>query len=124
MVNKPRIKGTGWESELVPRIRLFFPTCERAPLKGIQDKGDFVGVPLLMEAKCTGLPKFLEWSRVCARKSKDWVILWHGDRRTYSGELAVMPLNFALELLGRYYGEGTLRTDVPVPEVRVLRDGE
>lgn len=94
MANPARAKGTGWETELLPLLRrLFGPQVERAPLKGIQDKGDFVGVPWLHEAKAVERPNFLEWARKAKAKDSWWVVLWKGDRRKASnpGELVLMP---------------------------------
>lgn len=88
-----RQKGTKWETELLGRLRgLFGPNVHRAPLRGTQDAGDFVGVPWLHEAKSTKAPKFLEWARTAAKKTDAfWCVLWHGDRRTDPTELVVMP---------------------------------
>lgn len=103
-VSKARAKGTAYEVELLPILRAFFgPQVERAPLKGVQDQGDFTGVPYLHEAKNHLVPHFVEWARVAQRKSPgNWVILWSGgDRRktTSPGQLVTMPLIKYLDLL-------------------------
>jgi hypothetical protein len=96
MANPSKKKGTGWEVELLGRLQALWPAAERAALAGVADRGDFTGVPVLIEAKCTGAPHFLEWARNCSRKADRWVVAWHGDRRSVGCELAVMPLEFAL----------------------------
>lgn len=91
----PRSKGTLGENFFKPYlVQLFGPQVERAPLKGTQDHGDYVGVPYLVEAKNTKKPLFQLWARVCKKKAgDDWVLLWSGDRRTEDGEpLVLMPL--------------------------------
>lgn len=99
MSNPPRQKGSKWEVELLEHLReLFGPAVHRAPLRGVHDYGDFVGVPWLHEAKCTKAPHFLEWARDAAKKTqamneKYWCVMWHGDRRTTPTELVVMPLD-------------------------------
>lgn len=93
-MSRARQKGTKWETELLERLRsLFGPNVHRAPLRGTQDAGDFVGVPWLHEAKSTKAPHFLEWARTAAKKHQDWCVLWHGDRRTDPTELVVMPFH-------------------------------
>lgn len=100
-MSKARVKGTSWEVELLPRLRLLFGShVERAPLKGTADKGDFTGVPWLVEAKNTIRPNFLEWARTARKKVGDrfWVV-WKGDRRTPgNGPYVLMPLELAEEL--------------------------
>jgi hypothetical protein len=41
-MSKARAKGTRWESRLLPHLQAVFPYAERAPLRGSQDRGDFV----------------------------------------------------------------------------------
>lgn len=113
MVNPSRIKGTVWETELLPALKeAFGEQVERAPLKGVLDCGDYAGVPFLVEAKSTKVPKFLEWARVARAKanrhrgSKWWAICWHGDRRIDGLELAILPLDMFLELAESWYHQG------------------
>lgn len=99
-VSKARAKGTGWESELLPLLRqVFGPQVERAPLKGIQDAGDFTGVPWLHEAKKTDVPHFLQWAKTCNKKHHRWAILWSGDRRKGDGPFVMLPLEHYVALL-------------------------
>ena len=102
-MSKSRQKGTAWETELVPRLRrLFGDMVQRAPLRGVHDAGDFVGVPWLHEAKNTVKPLFQAWARVCEKKAGDrWVIIWKGDRRQTSGvgTYVLMPLTHYERLL-------------------------
>lgn len=107
-MSKARAKGTGWEVEWLPRLRaLFGDHVERAPLKGIQDKGDFTGVPWLHEAKSTLVPRFQEWARTAEKKAgKAWVIGWHGDRRKPgNGPYVLMPIELYDELVRVVSGE-------------------
>lgn len=104
-MSKSRAKGTAWETELLVHLRdTFGPDVHRAPLRGTQDAGDFVGTPVLVEAKSTKVTKFLEWARVAAAALKfhptasSYVIVWHGDRRRGEGPYALMPLAYWLEL--------------------------
>lgn len=56
MVNRPRVKGTTWESAIVAFLRdNGFPNAERRALNGSQDKGDItgLGLPVVNEAKNT-----------------------------------------------------------------------
>jgi hypothetical protein len=115
-MSKARAKGTSWEVELLPLLReVFGPHVERAPLKGIQDKGDFVGVPWLHEAKKTDQPRFLLWAKTNAKKSPRWAILWSGDRRRGDGPFVMLPLDQYLDLVGRrseYVRGSSVHTDV------------
>lgn len=102
MANPSRAKGTKWETELLPWLRRWFGVhVDRAPLKGTQDKGDFIGVPYLHEAKAVEQPRFLEWARSCQRKAGGgaWVVLWKGDRRKGLEPLVVMPLSLYDQLM-------------------------
>jgi hypothetical protein len=101
-MSKQRAKGTGWEVELLPHLRTVFGSqVERAPLKGVQDKGDFVGVPYLIEAKKTEVPRFLDWARTARKKvgaGNWWAIIWSGDRRKGEGPYVLLPLGMFLTL--------------------------
>lgn len=118
MSNASRAKGTGWEVELLPHLRiLFYPDLpitdklpngddhplQRAPLKGVHDYGDFTGLPggLLIEAKKTDAPHFKEWAKNCAKKTAGlapWVVVWSGDRRKGDGPFVLMSLPYYLQL--------------------------
>jgi hypothetical protein len=107
-MSRSRAKGTRWESELLTRLRnLWGQQVERAPLKGTNDRGDFVGTPFLVEAKSTTKPLFQAWARVCESKAYNWAIVWHGDRRerTGVGPYVVMPLHLFEDLVARVDGD-------------------
>lgn len=100
-MSKARAKGTGWETELLPLLRsVFGEHVERAPLKGIQDDGDFCGTPCLVEAKKTDVPHFLQWAKTASKKRPDgsWRIVWSGDRRRGDGPFVMLPLEQWLDL--------------------------
>lgn len=102
MANPSKQKGTKWESELLLRLRRIWPQAERSSLAGINDYGDYINVPYLIEAKSTQRPMFQQWARKAEKKAgKAWAIVWHGDRRakTGNGPYVVMPL----ELYERYH---------------------
>jgi hypothetical protein len=106
MSNPSRAKGTAWEVELLDRLRdTFGPDVHRAPLRGTHDAGDYVGTPVVVEAKSTKVPKFLEWARTCVKACAHhssglpfWVIAWHGDRRKNEGPFVMMSLDYWLTL--------------------------
>jgi hypothetical protein len=108
-MSRSRIKGTKGENSFLPVLRrLFGAQVERAPLKGVNDYGDYTGVPWLHEAKNTARPLFQQWARTCEGKALDgrWVILWKGDLRKSSGQgpYVLMPLEM-YERLVEGWGE-------------------
>jgi hypothetical protein len=103
-VSKARQKGTVGENYFLGFLRVLWgDRVERAPLKGIQDQGDFTGVPYLVEAKNTQKPLFLQWARKCeAKAGKQWAILWKGDLRSPgNGPYVLMPLEKYMDLESR-----------------------
>lgn len=105
MANPSRDKGTRWETELLGKLReAFGPNVHRAPLRGTRDAGDYVGTPVVVEAKSTKQPRLIEWARRCVVATQHhgagpaWVIAWHGNRVQHEGPVAVMPLDYWLEL--------------------------
>lgn len=108
-MSKSRAKGTRWEVELLARLRdVFGPDVHRAPLRGIHDAGDFVGTPMVVEAKSTASPRLTAWAVTCIKAAKyhrdaaggmvPWVIAWHGDRVQGEGPVVVLTLDYWLEL--------------------------
>jgi len=77
-MSRSRAKGTRGENYFLPRLRkLFYPNydgpeeehpLQRAPLKGVNDWGDYLGVPWLHEAKHTIKPLFQQWARTAEGK--------------------------------------------------------
>jgi hypothetical protein len=101
-MSKARQKGTSGENYFLGFLRVLWgDRVERAPLKGTQDKGDFTGVPYLVEAKNTRKPLFLQWARVCeAKAGKDWVLMWKGDLRSAgNGPYVLMPLEKYMDVI-------------------------
>lgn len=104
MSNPSRAKGTAFEVEVLEHLRAIFgPSVERAPLKGVYDKGDFLNVPFLIDAKKAERPLFLEWARQGRRKAAGsyWAYVYADDRRraTSVGTLAMVPMDFFMALL-------------------------
>ena len=126
-MSKARAKGTAGENFFLEHLRaLFGEQVERAPLKGIDDYGDYVNVPWLHEAKNTKKPLFQKWARICEEKvlrrekaegraglgrslGWDWVILWKGDLRKQEGPYVLMPLKKYEQLVneGAWYRPAT-----------------
>lgn len=106
MTNRPREKGTRYEVALLAKLRKAFgPQVERAPLKGIRDAGDYVGVPLPIEAKNTKTLLIPEWARRLNTIDQTWGLFWSGGdkRRSDSpGSLLIVPADFGLYLLQLY----------------------
>jgi hypothetical protein len=116
MSNPPRKKGTSWETQLVPRLQnLFGEQVSRAPLRGVHDHGDFLGVPWLHEAKSTAKPLFQAWARVAEHKAgKAWTIIWKGDQRvrTGNGPYVLMPLELYESLVDTLMADNDDRAHV------------
>lgn len=94
-MSKARQKGSGWEVALLRPLSRIWKYVERAPLKGVNDYGDFVNVDgLLLEAKKTDLPHFLKWAKTAATKTggNGWRIIWSGDQRRKDGPFVLLPL--------------------------------
>ena len=109
MTNPPRAKGTRGENYFLAHLRTVWPTADRAPLRGILDRGDFVNVPFPVEAKNTRKPLFQLWVRRLRLISPDhrWILVWKGDTRTADGRpLMVMDFELGLELLAKAYKGG------------------
>ena len=114
-MSKARAKGTAGENYFLLTLRHLFgeTLVERAPLKGVDDYGDYTGVPWLHEAKNTKKPLFLKWARVCEEKVRrrwpkggwDWVILWKGDLRKGEGPYVLMPLQKYEQLAESYMAD-------------------
>jgi len=116
-MSRSRAKGTRGENYFLPRLRkLFYPNydgpeeehpLQRAPLKGVNDWGDFLGVPWLHEAKNTRKPLFQQWARTAEDKAKGehWVVMWKGDLRSKgNGPYVLMPLDTYETLTDVYEG--------------------
>ena len=121
-MSKQRQKGSTWETELLPQLRAVFgPQVERAPLKGVNDMGDFTGTPVLIEAKKTDVPHFLQWAKTCAKKAGvRWAVIWSGDRRRGDGPFVLLHLDYFLRLAkNQQYVAGMLAAtaEIEIPEV-------
>lgn len=91
------------------RLRAVFgPQIERAPLRGIHDDGDFVGLPhgLHVEAKSTKTLLIPQWAgrlETILPAGHQWVIAWHGDRRSLPVELAITPFAYVESMWERLF---------------------
>lgn len=110
-VSRARAKGTTYENQLLSLIRVFAPTVDRAPLKGVNDKGDFVNVPWPIEAKNRVQLRPLEWAKAIKRKAADgtaepwwWLCFKADDKRTKDsvGDVTMMPTSMAITLAEAY----------------------
>lgn len=86
-MSKARRKGTDYENFLMERyLSQPYPQVSRAPLSGINDKGDFINVgPWVMEAKKRNRWDLPLWIETTARKafpSRPWAIWFAGDKRS------------------------------------------
>lgn len=111
-MGKSTAKGTRYENHVLSKLREVWPEAERSPKKGVDDYGDFVGVPLLVEAKWRKtsrswrIAKWVETAMLKRVRAKEdpkrgWAIALAEDKR--SGipiDLVVVPLDDWLELRG------------------------
>jgi hypothetical protein len=69
--NPPKVKGTAFESSLLPLIREYHPYAERRALTGAKDKGDFFlpGADFILEAKCVRTMSLGSWLDEAVREA-------------------------------------------------------
>lgn len=62
-MNRPKIKGTRWESAIVDYLRSNgVPHAERRASNGTKDRGDVAGIPgVVTEAKCAARMELAAW---------------------------------------------------------------
>ena len=71
-MNKSKQKGTSWESAIVKWLNENgWPIVERRTLSGAADKGDIVGLPVVVEAKAHKSYSFPEWVREAEVEAKN-----------------------------------------------------
>jgi len=110
-MSKARARGTRGENYFLSRFVLdIWPLADRAPLKGINDGGDYVGVPLVVEAKDQASPRFLLWARQArskaVRRGTPWILLYKGDARTGDGcPVMMVDADFGKELIYLWHKE-------------------
>lgn len=119
-MSRQRAKGTTWEVELQRLLSITWKNiARRGTTLGANDDGDYLNCDgVIIEAKKVDRPRFLEWARDTRTKADKaghhrWVVMWAGDRRTTNGQpLAVMPLDYALDLIHSHHGPfGTVAID-------------
>ena len=111
-MNPSKAKGTRWESRLLPHLQTVFPYAERAPLRGTQDRGDFVHTgPFTVEAKnckALDLAGWIDEARAEARRAGGlWPVVVF-PRRSHATERAyvVMELETWLSVAHRLETDG------------------
>lgn len=110
-MSKARRKGTDYENYLRDKyLSRVFPNVDRAPLRGVNDRGDFDGVGYyVMEAKKRNrwdLPSWIETTAEKAARDEPglehlWMVWFAGDKRKGRNrdDYVVMPAVLATYLL-------------------------
>lgn len=119
MVNRSKIKGTAWESQIVDYLRTRgWPHVERRALAGNADRGDLAGLPgVVIEAKSCArleLAAWLDEAEVEKRNDKaDVGLVWFKRKgRTSPGAGYVLMSGEQLVSLLHAAGYGTPARDV------------
>jgi hypothetical protein len=98
-MSKQRAKGTAFENHVLETyLKKIWPKVERAPLKGVNDYGDFINVGYwLVEAKKRDRWDLPTWIRTILKKvrakgTSPWVLVFAGDKRSAIDiDLVVLP---------------------------------
>lgn len=109
-MSKARAKGTDFENHVLEKyLKEVFPDVERAPLKGINDYGDFVNVGnWLIEArnrKTWALPAWIrgiyrKLERVDGNRTWRWMLIFKADKRgDLSDDYVLMSATQAFHLI-------------------------
>lgn len=100
MANPSKKKGTTYENEVLEQLQKIWPTVTRSAAG--TESNDFTG-PFPIEAKKRRVWNVREWVRKLERVSEGrWMLfIAEGDRRRADavGDVVVLPVGFALELL-------------------------
>lgn len=107
MVNRPRIKGTNWETAIVNfLIENGVRHAERRTLSGSQDKGDVAGIPgVVIEAKNASRMDLSGWlaeaNQECANAKAEVGLVWAKKRGKASpgAGYVIMDGNTLIKLL-------------------------
>ena len=110
MSNPRRQKGTGYENHTRDKyLEEIWPQAERAPLKGINDFGDFINVDgWLIEArnrKTWALPAWIrgvykKLERIDRNKQDKWMLIFKADKRgDLSDDYVLMSASQAFSLI-------------------------
>lgn len=134
MVNKPKNKGTAFETAVVKYLRwaLDEPRIDRMALHGSQDRGDIAGVyyngqPVVIECKNTKQPNTRKhWQQTVDEMGNAdtqlGILIWHKPGLGYSSlekiELQHVIVNTRmLDLISLMHEQ-----DCPCPRIRLLCD--
>lgn len=119
--NKPKKKGTAFETEVLRRLQAIWPEADRA--KANNRSNDIVGVPFPVECKHRHRWELKDWiRRVRAVDPDNWlIVVADGDRRkadAIPGEVAVVPFGHYLTLwqLAHYWKRKAEQRGWTVPD--------
>lgn len=118
MTNRPKQKGTAWESAIAGYLTEHgFPHAERRALTGSQDRGDIAGVPAwVLEAKNCSTASLGTWIDEAlveqANDGADYSAVWHHRKGKASpADGYVTMTGAAFVRLIRQAGYGTPATE-------------
>ena len=114
MVNKPKIKGTAFESLVRDYLRQWWPNATRPALSGRKDVGDIINVPFVVEAKAVRKFALSEWmkeldkEKINAGMDIGFVVVKRPNQGVHKA-YAVMELQDMVDLLVR---KGNVQNDI------------
>jgi Holliday junction resolvase len=106
MTNKPKAKGTKWETDVVNYLRdQGFVAVERRVLSGSKDKGDIAGIPNTV-LECKGADKYTlgPWLKEAAKEAENagvtrYAVIAKQRQKPTAEGFAIMPLWLFTELI-------------------------
>ena len=104
MVNKPKIKGTAFESLVRDYLRQWWPNATRPALSGRKDVGDIINVPFVVEAKAVCKFALSEWmkeldkEKINAGMDVGFVVIKRTNQGVHKA-YAVMEMQHMVQLL-------------------------
>jgi hypothetical protein len=104
-MNKSKMKGTRFESELCQYLNARGLPCERRALTGTQDKGDIAGIPAwVIEAKNQNSSNWAEWMDETERERRNdhadfGLLIVRRRLKVIERAYAVLPLVQAVSLI-------------------------
>ena len=117
MVNKPKRTGTAWESILRGYFQQWWPNAERRVLAGAGgDKGDFINLPFVCEAKAVRKFALSQWMQELhdekrnAHQEIGFVVIKRTNHNV-SKAYCVMELKDMIDIMLRLEGRNDLPED-------------